>query len=200
MPCGRSIQNCLTVTLLFCALQPVALAETMDGLLARGPVVLVENDGKGRFTAATGVISVDAPIERVWKVVTAFEQYKEFVPKVISCRMVSGQHTSEPVLRWEMDTPIINTVYSARYHVDDSLHTLVGDQVEGALKGSHFEVRLDSAGQNRTLVYSKSQARNFSFFLDHLDDSLQSITIGINVGGTVAWLKAIKRRSEELSR
>lgn len=171
----------------------------MESLLARGPLVLVESDSKGRFGAATGVISVDAPIERVWKVVTTFERYKEFIPKVVSCRMVKGQNTSDPVLRWELDTPVINTIYSAHYHVEEALHTLTGDQVEGALRGSHFEVRLESAGPNRTLVYSKSQARNFSFFLEHLEDSLQSITVGVNVGGTVSWLRAIKKRSEERS-
>jgi ribosome-associated toxin RatA of RatAB toxin-antitoxin module len=189
------LRRSLALILVLCP--AIAAADSMDGLLARGPLVLVENDPKGKFSGATGIISVDAPLERVWKTITDFSHYKEFVPKVVSCRIVKGENTSDPHVRWEIDTPVFNTVYTIHYHVDGALHTILGDQVEGALKDSHWEWHMEAVSPTRTIIYYKSQARHFSSFLEGVEDSQQTITIGVNVGGAVTLLRAIKKRSEQ---
>lgn len=189
------LRRALALILVLCP--AISAAETLDSLLARGPLVLVESDPKGKFGAATGIISVDAPLEHVWKTILDFEKYKEFVPKVVSCKVVSGANTYDPHVRWEIDTPVFNTVYTIHYHVNDALHTIAGDQVEGALKDSHWEWRMEAVSPTRTVIYYKSQARHFSSFLEGVEDSQQTITIGVNVGGAVTLLRAIKKRAEQ---
>ncbi len=172
-------------------------AETLEGLLARGPVVLVESDSKGSFSSATGVISINAPADRVWATLIDFPKYKEFMPKVVSSRIVKGEGTYDPEVRWEIDTPVMNTIYTVHYHINDALRVITVEQVAGALKDSHWEYRLESAGPSRTLIYYKSSARHFSSILENLEDSQQTITIGVNVGGALGILRAIKARSEK---
>jgi ribosome-associated toxin RatA of RatAB toxin-antitoxin module len=178
-------------------LPAIARPETLEGLLARGPVVLVESDPKGAFSSATGVIGINAPIEKVWTTILDFSKYKDFVPKVVGSKIVKGEGTTDPEVRWEIDTPVINTVYNVHYHPAEASHMINAEQVSGALKDSHWEYRVEPDGPGRTLIYYKSQARHFSSLLEGLEDSQQTITIGVNVGGALGLLRALKVRSEK---
>ncbi|MHB8419610.1 MAG: SRPBCC family protein [Myxococcales bacterium] len=183
------------------ALAPGAAAaqELMD-LLAKGPVVLVENDAHGRFDRATAVVLVHAPAAKVWDVVSNFSNYRYFMPKVVK----SEQRLSGPTfpnqldVAYEIDVPISNAKYTFHYQLDPAQLAIHGKWLKGDLEGSFCDWKLVPHG-DATLAYFTTASRNFSSLAQKLEDSQQTITIGVNVSAALATVKAIKKRVEGLS-
>lgn len=148
----------------------VARAESLDELLAKGTVVLVENDAKGKFSSATGITVINAPIDKVWGIITNYGNYHTFIPKVVKSEVVGGAGTYDLHVKWELDTPGWNTKYTVHYHLNEALHTINAEWEDGALKDSHWEYRVEAAGPNKTIVYNKTMARHFSSILEGLED------------------------------
>jgi ribosome-associated toxin RatA of RatAB toxin-antitoxin module len=184
------------LALAFVLLPLAARAETLESLLGKGTVMLVEDDPEGKFAAATGIVEINAPIEKVWSVITNYGAYKDFVPRVASVKVVSGAGTYDPRVRLEIDTPVFNTVYTVHFHLNEANHSITGEWVEGALKGSHWDWKMESSGPGKTIVFYKSVSKNFSAFVESLDDKQQTMTVGINVGGVMTVLHAMKKRAE----
>jgi len=171
--------------------------ETLETLLARGPVVLVEADGEGRFDAAVATVDVEAPLETVWTVVTDFGSYKEFVPRVV-------ESDAQPIgsglrVSWEIDSPGMNTKYTVQYALDRAVHAIEARQVSGDLRGSRWRWDLAEIAPGRTRVRYTSRARNFSRVLAALEDDAQTVTAGLNVGAAITLLRALKKRCEDRS-
>jgi ribosome-associated toxin RatA of RatAB toxin-antitoxin module len=178
-------------------LTPAAVwADRLDSLLNKGPVVVVEHDGKGKFASATGVVAVEASIEKAWAVITEFQSYPKFVPKVVKTE-VDDLGPTEVKVKWELEVPGPNTVYTVRYKLDPVKRTIEAEQVGGDLKGSRWFWELESAGPNRTLLHYRSSARNFSSILESAEDDQQTITIGVNVGGVLTLLRALQGRIQK---
>lgn len=178
-------------------LTPAAVwADRLDSLLNKGPVVVVEHDGKGKFASATGVVAVEASIEKAWAVITEFQSYPKFVPKVVKTE-VDDLGPTEVKVKWELEIPGPNTVYTVRYKLDPAKRTIEAEQVGGDLKGSRWFWELESAGPNRTLLHYRSSARNFSSILESAEDDQQTITIGVNVGGVLTLLRALQGRIQK---
>lgn len=171
--------------------------ETLETLLARGPVVLVEADGEGRFDAAVATVEIDAPLDAVWAVVTDFASYKDYVPRVVG----SDVQQSPDGLRvaWEIDAPGMNTKYTVRYAVDARAHAVDARQISGDLRGSRWRWELAEVAPGRTRLRYTSRARNFSRVLDALEDDAQTVTAGLNVGAAITLLRALKKRCESAS-
>jgi ribosome-associated toxin RatA of RatAB toxin-antitoxin module len=175
----------------------IARAESLDELLAKGTVVLVENDAKGKFSSATGITVVNAPLEKVWGILINYNNYKNFIPKVVRSEVVQGAGTYDLHVKWEIDTPGWNTKYTVHYHLNEAIHVINAEWEDGALKDSKWEYRVEAAGPNKTIIYNKTMARHFSSILEGLEDQGQTITIGVNVGGALSYLKSIKTQAEK---
>src|SRR5258706_3756974 len=86
-----------------------APSDTLESLLARGPLVSVETDASGKFDAAVGFLDVAAPLQRVWAVLTGFGAYREFVPRVVKSEMQSLSGGAR--VQFEIESPRANTKY-----------------------------------------------------------------------------------------
>jgi polyketide cyclase/dehydrase/lipid transport protein len=170
-------------------------ADTLESLLARGPLVSVETDAGGKFDAAVGFLDVDAPLDRVWAVLTDFAAYREFVPRVVG----SDAHALPRGARvkFEIESPGPNTKYTVQYALDPAAHVAEGRQVSGDLKGSAWRWELFETAPGRTRVRYTSRARNFSSILSALEDDAQTVTAGLNVGAEITMLRALKKRCEQ---
>jgi ribosome-associated toxin RatA of RatAB toxin-antitoxin module len=185
------------IALLMGALLAAPGAETLETLLARGPVVSVESDGEGHFEAAVAYLDVDAPLEAVWSVVSDFAKYKEFVPRVVASDVQSQPGGLQ--VSWEIDSPGMNTKYTVHYALDPSAHAMEGRQISGDLRGSRWRWELIALAPGRTRIRYLSRARNFSRVLSALEDEAQTVTAGLNVGAAITLLRALKRRCEDMS-
>lgn len=169
----------------------------MRPLLEKGPLVLVEQDPTtSKFLQATAIVLVDAPVEKVWIIATAFEQYVKFVPKVTRSELLK-RDAHEVVMHWELDVPLSTEDYVVRYALDEEKHAAVGTWVKGDLKGTRSNFRVEPTTDGKSLLTYTTRVQNFSALAQRLEDDAQTLTIGVNVGSCLAVTKAIKRRSED---
>jgi uncharacterized protein YndB with AHSA1/START domain len=181
---------CALIALLLAA----APADTLESLLAGGPLVSVETDAAGKFSAAVGFVDVKAPLDKVWSVLTDFGAHKQFVPRVVKSEMQS--FTGGAQVKFEIESPGPNTKYAVQFAFDAAAHAVDGLQISGDLKGSSWKWELFELEGGRTRVRYTSRARNFSSILNALEDEQQTVTAGLNVGAAITMLRALKKRCE----
>ncbi|MBX5484747.1 MAG: SRPBCC family protein [Myxococcaceae bacterium] len=178
-----------------------ALAFSQDAalaaLLARGPVVLVEENAEGKFSEATAVIKIAAPVDEVWSVLLAMESFHEFVPMMIRSDITRRSDANTFDVRFVYDVPGPDTDYTARMRVDGKRREIHGTWLKDDLKGSTWSWRLERSGDDHCLLFHKVSVRNFSPLLQRVDDDQQTVTVGVNVSSALATVKAIKRRAEQ---
>jgi hypothetical protein len=184
-------------------LPSAARGQELMELLSRGPVVLMETDGKGKFAQATAVISIDEPWEKVWALAIDLGRFKDFMPKVVKSDVTTvSVDLSKPGalpqydLNLEVEVPGANPDYTFRYTLDAAKREMSGQWVKGDLKGSHCKWRLVALGPTRTLLYYTAASKNFSSMATALEDDQQTITVGVNITAALATAKAVKRRAE----
>ena len=162
--------------------------------LEKGPLVLVE-ESKGKFSTCSSIVLIDAPPEHVWALVKAQDQFKTFVPKVLTSEM-KPQGSGDYEVHFVIDVPGPDTDYAIRYTVDDATKTMSGAWAKGDLKGSRWTWKLEAAPGGKTLVTHTLALKNFSGLAQSLEDDNQTITVGVNVSAALAVTKAIKKQAE----
>jgi ribosome-associated toxin RatA of RatAB toxin-antitoxin module len=172
-----------------------AADDSMRPYLDRGPLVLVEQDGAGKFAQSTAIVLVDAPVEKVWETMIGFEKYKEFMPKVTTSEVLR-KADAEADVRFVIDVPGPDEDYTVRYAIDEKKHELKGTWLKGDLKGSRWNIRAEATADGKTLLSHAAAVKNFSSFAQSIEDEQQTITIGVNVSSVLAAAKGIKRRAE----
>jgi hypothetical protein len=95
-----------------------------------------------------------------------------------------------------LDTPFADTTYTLRWTVNPAQHTIVATHVSGDLRGSDYDWKVVAMSPEVTRIYYGGVTRNFSSMAQRLEDEQQTITVGVNVVGLVAAVKAIKVRAE----
>jgi ribosome-associated toxin RatA of RatAB toxin-antitoxin module len=175
---------------------PAAAKELLE-LLRRGPVVQVEQNKSGRFGQAVTTILIEAPAEVAWQVVRDVERYKDFMPKVLdsTARRREGNKVD---VRFVIEVPGPDTDYVVHYVADDAKRELRGTWQSGDLKGSRWLWKVEPVGEGRALLTQSVSITGFSSLLTRLEDEQQTITVGVNVSTSLAGVKAVKRRAEEL--
>ena len=168
--------------------------DTLESLLAGGPVVSIESDAQGKFAAAVGLTDIAAPVDRVWAVLTEFGAYHEFVPRVVRSAVTTAEGALR--VRFEIESPGPNTKYTVQYALDGVAHVAEGRQVAGDLHGSSWRWELYQTAPGRTRVRYTSRARNFSSILNAFEDEAQTVTAGLNAGAAITMLRALKKRCE----
>jgi ribosome-associated toxin RatA of RatAB toxin-antitoxin module len=189
------------VTLALCAgaLSPsAARADEMTELLRGGPLVRIESTEAGRFKEGLAIADIDAPVQQVWDVLTDFDNYRFFMPRIDELKV--ERDGRDFLVEFDIDTPLVSTRYTNRYTLDEKKRVVRIRQVKGDLDGSHYFWRLVSLGPARTRVYYGGVVKNFSSIAKRLEDDQQTITVGINVASLLAALRAVEARAEMLHR
>lgn len=165
----------------------------MTPALEKGPLVLVE-ETKGKFSAASSMVLVDAPPAQVWDIVKAQDKFKTFIPKILESEM-KPQGTDYEV-HFVIDVPGPDTDYAIRYTIDEATKTMSGAWAKGDLKGSRWTWKIEAAPNGKTLLTHAVQLKNFSGLAQSLEDENQTITVGVNVSAALAATKAVKKKAE----
>jgi ribosome-associated toxin RatA of RatAB toxin-antitoxin module len=165
-------------------------------LLASGPIVSIEQAPSGKFQRCTALARIDAPVEKVWQVVTDYKDYKTFMPKVVDSQVV-GQDATYVDVKFEIEVPGVNTKYVMRHYLHPDTHTVEMNWMKGDLKGSRWILHLEPTADGKTLLSYAGASQNFSAILEDLEDSQQTITVGVNVSSALTVVKALKARAEQ---
>ncbi len=166
----------------------------LSTLLRQGPVITIQQDGKGRFQSATARVYVNAPPEYVWNTILDLDNYKKFMPKVVFSRVLRRE-ANHIIARFEIEVPMVNTKYTLRYNPDRERNRIDIKRVEGDLAGSHWHWRLTPMKKG-TLVTYTGTTKNFSSLLSRVEDDQQTITVGVNISAVMAATKAVKIKAE----
>lgn len=188
---GMSLHALLLATALLGS--PAALDP--NAMLERGPIVLVEQGADGKFKQCTALARIEAPIDAVWKVVTDYASFSSFVPKVVTSEILRRDGNVVDV-KLEIDTPGVNTKYVMRHELHPDTHTVQMNWSSGDLKGSHWLLHLEPTADGKTLMSYSGASKNFSSVLERLEDSQQTISVGVNVSAALTTVKAFKKRAE----
>lgn len=163
--------------------------------LEKGPLVLVEEGKGGKFGQATGFVLIDAPPEKAWALVTSFDTYKAFMPKILESE-VKRRTEKDVDIHVTIDVPGPDTDYVVRYTPDVAAKEVTGTWVSGDLKGSRWFWKVEAAPGGKSLVTHTLAVKNFSGIAQAVEDDSQTVTVGVNVGSVLAALKAVKRKVE----
>lgn len=177
---------------------PAARADDLGGFLATGPAVRIETDASGKLKQSTCLADVNANIDTVWKVLTDYEQYRFFMPRIDKLEVT--REGNDALLTLKLDTPLVATSYTNRATPDAANFILNVKQVKGDLSGSRYQWKLTKLSDSRTRISYSGVVKNFSSVAESLDDDQQTLTIGINVVSLMASVKAVKGRAEQLQK
>jgi ribosome-associated toxin RatA of RatAB toxin-antitoxin module len=183
----------LPVALLFLAQAPSQ--DLLTPMLSRGPLALVEQTKDGRFSQATAVVLVNAPVEKVYEAVLAQDKFKTYMPKVLESELTNSNAKGFDI-RLVLDVPGPDTDYTIHYARDDDKRVLKGTWKKGDLKDSKWEWRMEPTPEGKTLLFHQLTVKNFSSILSNLEDDQQTITVGVNVASAIAATKAVKNHLE----
>ena len=168
----------------------------MGPLLERGPMVLVEEGAAGKFAQASAIVVVDVPPEKLWELVKAQQNFKDYIPKVLVSEMKPSGTDFE--VHMVIDVPGPDTDYCVRYTIDDEKRTMTGSWAKGDLKASRWLWKVEAAPGGKSLLTHTAALKNFSGIAQSLEDENQTITVGVNVSSVLAATKAIKKKAESV--
>ena len=171
----------------------VAQAESLEAMLRKGEVTLLETYPDGRLKQATAIGLVQAPIEAVWAQLTDFQAYPQWMPKVESVEVTVLSPTVSDVT-WSLGIAGPNVKYTGRYTMDKDHWAIRGVWVGGELQGSRWDWRLESAGA-ATIVYREvySNVVGSNWLIEQVEDSEHTLEYGINSASGVIEIQGLKR-------
>lgn len=168
----------------------------LDRMLDQGPLLTINRDENEKFESITTYALVAAPLQYVWDTVLHIEDYARYMPRMLTSEIVQrNSDNTEIVAAFELDTALNNTKYKLKYRIDKQSHTIAIDHHSGDLKGSqwHWEFQ---ANEEKTIIICTGASKNFSGFIKAIDDSRQTLTVGINIMSMLANIRYIKEQSE----
>lgn len=174
-------------------LAPAEAGETLESLLARGEVTLLETRPDGRLEQVTAIGIVPAPVDRVWARLTDFASYELWMPQVEDSTVVSHEGDT-----WVVDFSIgvvgPNINVRQKLVLDPAARTIRASWVSGALQGSHWEWRLEDRG-SQTLAWRTlyTNVVDTNWVVRQIENDAHTMEYGINVATGVVELRGLAR-------
>lgn len=169
-------------------------------LMEKGELSLVESYRSGRLRQVTVVSLIKATPDKVWRVLTDYEHYVDFMPNLDEIEIVKRQG-ADVVIEYELEVPGPNMDYTLihrhapKTRIDITLADDEGDIQTGAWR---WELIPHQNGSQTILVYSLyTDVRESSWVLRQIMKSQPSLEHGLNVATGLVTIRAIKKRAEK---
>lgn len=136
------------------------------------PSVHVDTDEKVNAAHVRASIDIAAPPPVVWSVITDCARQPQIVPNLESCRIVKHDPAGrwdirEHIINWAALMPKIRTVVRTSY---DGMHRMLFKRVDGDMRISEGEWRIEPTGRGSRLYYTALVAPKFAvpqFMVEH---------------------------------
>ncbi|MFZ5481785.1 MAG: SRPBCC family protein [Myxococcota bacterium] len=171
----------------------LARAETLEAMLAKGEVSLLETRPDGRLRQATAIGLVRAPVDAVWAKLVNVGDYENWLPQCADSTVVStGTNTLVADFSIAVVGPNVN--FRESFVMDPDAKTIKGTWVSGALAGSHWEWRLVASGSH-TIVYRTlfTNVVDTNWLVKQVEDENHTLEYGINVATGMVEIRGLKK-------
>ena len=171
---------------------------TLEILLKRGELILLEEeDGKLKYIYYA--IIIDAPLDKVWQVITDFESYPNFVPGHKISKIIK-KHGYETIVASavEFKFMVISTtvVYNTKYILKKP--ELVTFDTEKNNETGCFKLIPIDEGERVVLFHTKKakDVENFGWVAKLLISQKPEMEFPLQVSPFLIYIKAIKNQAE----
>ncbi len=190
----------LSETVIGTGIEPTVLFE----ILKTGQIVIVNdhpNSSKIPWLTTAGIL-VNAPAEQVFKAITDYDNYHEFMPQVDSAGAVEISENivridyiiGIQVLLFKVDVPYsVYSYYRPPYRVD---WVLAGGKFNENLGA--YEVVPVPGQPNRSMLFYTSFAENRNAIVNKLSKDIPILDMLINLSAGTIVVKALRDHSEEM--
>ena len=176
----------------------IGTAFDLNSLIGNSPIITINNDEKGKLKLITVYSIADAPFEIIWNTILEIKSYKEFTPRIKEIKNISQtDKENEITADFEIEVPFLNLEYRLIYKYDKQKRTIDVRRLSGDLEGSHWSWKFEEMGDKTFIVYS-GLIKNYSSLLENIDDSTNSVTMGVNISTILSTVKLNKERAEFL--
>lgn len=187
------MRRALLAGLLAVVSAPASAADGLDALLARGEVTLLETRPDGRLRQVTAIGLVEAPVDVVWAKLTDFAAYESWMPQVADSTVVSTEGNTVVV---DFSVAVVgpNVNFRQKLTLDPATRVIRGEWVDGALKGSRWEWRLEPRGEH-TLAHRVlfTNVVDTNWIVRSVEDENHTLEYGINVATGVVEMRGLKK-------
>lgn len=181
------------IPLVLALLAAPAPAGSLDALLARGEVTLLETLPDGRLRNVTAIGRIPRPRDVVWAKLTDWAAYTAWMPQVTRSDLVSLEG-NVAVVDWTIAVVGPNVSYRARYEMDAAAGVIRGEQISGALSGSAWEWRLTDEGASTFVErVSRSNVVDTNWILRQVEDPNHTLDYGVNTASALVELRGLTR-------
>lgn len=113
---------------------------------------------QGNMKAVQAVGLIKAPPASVWKVLTSYERYQTFMPRVAQCRVEKRTgNTVDAFIKLDVPWPLKDTWYVNRYFLNPAGYTIRWTMLKGSIKHNEGSWQLKPSGKH-TMVYYNVKA------------------------------------------
>jgi len=170
--------------------------------LARGDLALVESLPDDKLKQATVMALVEAPPATVWKVLTDYEHYTDFIPNVAEANVVKREGR-DVVVAYEIEVPGSNVEYTRRDRLfpPDRIEAWLDDDEGDITRGAWRWQLVSTATGSRTILiltlyYDVAES---SWVMRQFLKSNPTTEHGLNVASGQVAVEAMKKRAEKLA-
>lgn len=169
-------------------------SSSLDALLARGEVSLLEAGPDGKLRKATAIARIAAPVDRVWAKLVDWGSYQSWMPQCEGSTLVSLDGNVATVA-WDISVVGPNVKFTGRYSMDPATHTIRGQQVDGALSGSSWEWLLTPEAGGTTLVEHSVRLNvvETNWIVRQVEDQHHTLDYGINISSALVETRGLKK-------
>lgn len=169
-------------------------AASLDGLLARGELSLLETYPDGRLKQVTAIARLEAPLDSVWSVLTDYAAYETWMPQVRDSTVVSVEGNTA-IVDWTVGVVGPDIQMRQSLAADRAAGTIIARHVSGAMGGSSWAWKLTGEGE-RTLVERTLRLNvvDSNWFIKQVEDEHHTLDYGINSAAGVVELRGLAQR------
>lgn len=171
---------------------------TLEVLLKKGELILIEEeDGKLKYIYYA--IIIDAPLDKVWQVITDFESYPNFVPGCKICKIIKKHGNDTTVASAvEFKFMVISTtvVYNTKYILKKP-ELIIFDTEKNKETGSFKLIPIDEG--ERVVLFRTKETRDlkkFGWVAKLLISQKPEMEVPLQVSPIRINIKAIKDQAE----
>lgn len=176
---------------------------TIRNLMADGQLIIIDEKPNGVLEMVTGVIIINAPPDKVYKILTDFSKYTEYMPSTVGCEVTREDKNSKDI-KYNIEFKFSVLKFRVSYTLNQTF--IPNKEIRWSLISSEGNKLKDTygawqlfplSGGGTVAFYSVySDLKSMNVIIRKIFEAEPSMEISVNASSCVLVLKAVKQRVE----